>query len=69
MSYHRVCGGKDDGKPSETESQKRVEGELHNFLLKKKIFGSPAMYRQKKIQGDVSRFCPNINGSCRLMMN
>lgn len=32
MSYHRVCRGKDDGKPSETENQKRVEGELHDFL-------------------------------------
>lgn len=36
MSYHRVCsgGGKDDGKPSETESQKRVvEGELHDDIF------------------------------------
>lgn len=36
MSYHRVCsgGGKDDGKSSETESQKRVvEGEMHDFFL------------------------------------
>lgn len=36
MSYHRVCsgGGKYDGKPSETESQKRVvERELHDTIL------------------------------------
>lgn len=34
MSYHRVCGGKDNGKPSETESQKRVEGKLHISFVK-----------------------------------
>lgn len=55
MSYHRVCGRKDDGKPSETESQKRVEGKLHSFLLKKKIFGRPAKYRQKN-----SRRCKSL---------
>lgn len=33
MSYHRACGGKDDGKPSNTESQKRVEGKLHILFL------------------------------------
>ena len=46
MSYHRACGGKDDGKPSNTESQKRVERKLHNFfffffffIIQKTIFG------------------------------
>lgn len=33
MSYHRACGGKDDGKPSNTEGQTRVEGKLHIFLF------------------------------------
>ena len=67
MSYHRVCGGKDDGKPSETESQKRVEGELHNFFSfvkkkkKKEDFwascdGCIDKKKNKKFQEDVSRF-------------
>lgn len=32
MSYHRVCGGGDDGKPSNAESQVNVEEELHNVF-------------------------------------
>lgn len=39
MSYHKVCGGGDDGKPSNDESQVRVEGELHIFLLKRWCLG------------------------------
>lgn len=50
MSYHRVCGGKYGGKPNETESQKRVEGKLHDFLLKKDFWAS-LMYRKTNKQG------------------
>lgn len=40
MSYHRVSGGGNDGKPSDAEGQKRVDEELHIFFgLTKNVQG------------------------------
>lgn len=40
MSYNNVCGGGDDGNPSNDESQVRVERELHIFCSKDDVWVS-----------------------------
>ena len=40
MSYKKVGGGGDDGKPSNDESQVGVEGELHIFCSKDDVWVS-----------------------------
>lgn len=41
MSYNNVCGGGDDGKPSNAESQVRFVGKLHIFCPKDDVWVCP----------------------------